>query len=136
MLLSICPTASNARVKMTVKLDRLRELRGWSLRRIAESAGVAYSTFREAVRVGSDFGVADAIRISRAMGVPVEWLFDDTAEWNALQQPPYWLQPGHWEQWRELGPPLLEITESEAGRLAESVRPATARKKRPKGGGR
>ena len=82
-------------VKLAAKIKELAELRDWSLRKIAENSGVPPSTLHNALsRRGAALNVQDAIKISRMMDVPVEWLFDDAKEWDDLQRRPFWLPPG------------------------------------------
>lgn len=83
-------------VKLAQKLLELAELRDWSVRKVADNAGVASSTLYNAMnRPKAVLNVQDAIAISKVMDVPVDWLFDDEKGWTELKpHRPFWLPPG------------------------------------------
>lgn len=75
------------------KLRGLAKLRRWSISQVAKAAGIAQQTLSSALN-GHGTQVKFAIKIAQAMGVPVEWLFDDSKDWKDLSSRPWWLEPG------------------------------------------
>jgi len=80
-------------VRLRQKLEGLAELRGWSIRKVAQTAKVNQQTLLGAMN-GHNLGVSYAIAVAGALDVPVEWLFDDKQGWEDLVHKPYWLEPG------------------------------------------
>lgn len=80
-------------VKLQSKMETIKEISGWSYRQIADRARVNASTFTDAIRNGSKYAVQDAIKVARALGVKVEWLFNDRVGWRDIDEAPYWWPP-------------------------------------------
>lgn len=80
-------------VRLKQKLEELAELRGWSVRKVAQESGLSQQTLHGAIE-GADISVSRAIAVSRVMDVPVDWLFDDAKDWQHLPRNPFWVPPG------------------------------------------
>lgn len=85
--------ATIAAMKLRQKLKELADLRGWSIRQVAERAKIAQQTLDSAM-AGHDLRVSAAIRVAKVMGVSVEWLFDDSKGLDDIDRHPFWLEPG------------------------------------------
>ena len=69
------------------------ELAGWSIRHVAEQAGMPAQSLHNAMN-GHDVGVSRGMRLALALDVPMDWLFDDSKGWAELPKRPFWLRPG------------------------------------------
>ena len=66
----------------------LLQARGWSLRRLAEEAGLSASTLSEALRSRHGLSVDALCRVAQAMGVTVEALCSPTFDARQPQRQP------------------------------------------------
>lgn len=107
------------------KIERLIERDRWpSIRSIAVAADIDDSTLDRAIRRGgSGLAVGRAMAIARALGVRVEWLFDEDQGWPpppAIEAPPIAIVPWppHGITWAEV---KLAIAEYAAVRAAHEA---------------
>ena len=63
------------------KIRDLLHLKGWSVRKLAERAGVPRQTADRLCKKLPKAVVA-AMKLVRALGVPAEWLYDDKRGWE------------------------------------------------------
>ena len=75
------------------KVLALCDFRKWSIRALADEAGVSPNTLANAMN-GHVLGVHAAIAVAAAMDVPVDWLFDDSKAGKDLRVRPFWAPPG------------------------------------------
>lgn len=116
------------------KADRLFAARGIkSQAEFAKSIGIGEVTLYNTFRKGSEPRVHTALAIARGLGVSVEWLFDDAADWpppDALeaQRPPLPIAPWppHGITWPEVQRAISEYVmrraDDAASRSGEGVR--------------
>lgn len=64
------------------KARRMASGGGTRLRQIESAAGWPVGTLKSAMSAGTNPSVRKAIGLARALGVSVEWLFDDAMGWD------------------------------------------------------
>jgi len=110
-------------MKVADKIERLLLERKMSGSALARAAGVSPDVISSLRRVdGYQPGVGAAIRVARALGVSVEWLFDDDQDWPPPEGPQ---ADPRLEKIREHLPPAMtaeQIIEAIGRYMAEMAR--------------
>jgi transcriptional regulator with XRE-family HTH domain len=70
-------------MKFVDKLERLIREKGLGQTDVAEKAGISPTAMSNYLNRGSTPGVDSALRLARALGCSLEWLVDDSMDWDA-----------------------------------------------------